>query len=294
MAFQLSDSPERSAAKSAWPLYADILYADIQGQGPPLLCLHGHPGSARCMGVFTEPLSRSFRTIAPDLRGYGRSRTRQSFGMADHLLDLEALLEHHRIDEFCLLGWSLGGILALELALRHPERVKGIILVATSAHPWGDHPATDWTDDVWTGLAGLCNGLSPGAQWHIELLGKRSLFRYLIQQHTPQTYRYLADCALPAYLQTSRWANQALSQALRARYNRLDALASITAPSLMLIGNGDRHIAPASSLETAKRLTHCEVRRYENVAHLFPWEIPQTVVADIEQWLVAQNLGCKP
>lgn len=280
-----SVSPNHSGHQGARPLVTTV-----RGEGLPLLCLHGHPGSGHCMGVFTEPLSRRFCTIAPDLRGYGRSPAHGPFAMADHLLDLEALLERRAVDEFCLLGWSLGGILALELALRHPQRVKGLILVATSAHPWGDHPATGWTDDLLTGLAGLCNGLSPGARWHIEALGKRSLFRYLVQRHTPETYRYLADCALPAYLQTSRWANRALNQALRSRYNRLEALGGIAAPCLMLVGQGDRHITAASSLETAERLPHCQIQQYAGVAHLFPWEIPQQVIGDIEQWLEVQGL----
>ncbi|MEO0319864.1 MAG: alpha/beta fold hydrolase, partial [Pseudomonadota bacterium] len=50
------------------------LAIERRGTGPPLLCLHGHPGTGRCMSVFTDVLSRDFTTIAPDLRGYGRSR----------------------------------------------------------------------------------------------------------------------------------------------------------------------------------------------------------------------------
>ncbi|MEM1311574.1 MAG: alpha/beta fold hydrolase, partial [Cyanobacteria bacterium P01_H01_bin.153] len=51
------------------------LQVEKQGAGYPILCLHGHPGSGRCMNVFTEHLSQRFTTIAPDLRGYGDSRT---------------------------------------------------------------------------------------------------------------------------------------------------------------------------------------------------------------------------
>ncbi len=257
---------------------------------PTLLCLHGHPGSGDCMTVFTEVLSSRFRTLAPDLRGYGSSKAPGPFAMEDHLTDLEALLEHEQVEDFYLLGWSLGGILAMELALRdarsnRPNRIKGIILIATAACPRSNHPATGWTEDLLTGMAGLINAASPGAQWNIDLFGKRSLFRYLVQQQTPATYHYLAQYALPAYLQTSRWANKALGDALKSHYNRLEDLPAIACPCLMLVGEKDCHITARSSLETAQHLPHCQSKVYSDVAHLFPWEIPQQVVADIEQWL---------
>ncbi len=245
------------------------------------------------MDVFTERLSQRFTTVSPDLRGYGQSKARAPFAMTDHLSDLEALLEAHGIDEFMILGWSLGGILAMELAMRHPSRVKGLILVATSAHPWGDHPRTGWIDDVLTGITSLINLVVPGWQWNIERLGKRSLLRYLIQKHTPDTYRYLARYAVPAFLQTSRFANRALGDALRSRYNRLGDLEQIDCPSLLLAGACDRHITAASSLETADSLKDCESKVYEKTAHLFPWEIPNAVLLDIEDWLDATGLTPK-
>ncbi len=242
------------------------------------------------MEIFTDALQTQFKTYAPDLRGYGRSKAPGPFTMTDHLGDLEALLDRHHIQDFMLLGWSLGGILALELALRHPDRVKGLILVATSAEPWGDHPRTDWTDDVLTGFASLINWAIPGWSWNIETLGKRSLLRYLVQQHTPDTYRYLAQYAVPAFLQTSGQANRALQEALRSRYSCLADLGKIQCPGLMLVGEGDRHIAPASSLATAQALPQCQSKVYRNVAHLFPWEIPAIVTQDLQTWLAENQL----
>jgi pimeloyl-ACP methyl ester carboxylesterase len=257
----------------------------VQGSGFPILCLHGHPGSGQSLSVFTQTLSQRFLTIAPDLRGYGNSKISQPFTMADHLADLETLLDAYQISRCLILGWSLGGILAMELALKLPERVSGLLLIATAANPRGSHPAISWQDNLHTGIASILNRFKPGWQWNIDTFGQRSLYRYLLRQHTSTAYQYLADEAMLAYLQTSRFATQALTAALRTGYNRLADLEKIQCPCLMLVGAEDRHITPESSLETARHLPNCEYYVYPNTAHLLPWEIPGQIRQDIDRWL---------
>ncbi|HBB35513.1 MAG TPA: alpha/beta hydrolase [Cyanobacteria bacterium UBA9273] len=257
----------------------------IQGTGYPILCLHGHPGSGQALSVFTQHLSERFQTLAPDLRGYGRSPALGDFQMSDHLSDLENLLNKFHIDRCLVLGWSLGGILAMELALKFPERVSGLILIATAARPRGSHPPIVWQDNLYTGIASILNRLQPGWQWNIETFGKRSLYRYLIQQHTPTTYQYLASDAMSAYLQTTSNASRALNQALKLGYDRLADLKQIKCPCLVLAGAEDRHITAASSRETAQHLHDCQWQCYPHTAHLFPWEIPDRVLSDIDRWI---------
>jgi len=288
--FVTSDKQRRDAACIA---EGDGLDACAIANAFPVLCIHGHPGNGRAMRVFTMPLTDlGFATYAPDLRGYGQSRTRYPFEMTSHLDDLEELLAAHEIKECLILGWSLGGILAMELALRRPDVVKGIILVGTAARPRGAHPPISLWDNVVTGVAGALNwaanwalpSVEPVGRW-VRSLGKKSLFRYLIQQHTPTAYRYLAQQGAPALIQMSRHADAALSSAIRAGYNRLPDIKTLEVPALMLCGECDRHITADASLETAKALSNCETRCYPNTAHLFPWEIPDVVNADIKTWL---------
>jgi len=268
-------------------LHTEVLGPDT---GYPVLCLHGHPGSGRAMEVFAAPLAAmGFRTYAPDLRGYGRSRTKYPFEMTRHLDDLEELLAQHRVERCLVVGWSLGGILAMELALRRPEVVQGMVLVGTAARPRGSHPPISLMDNVMTGLAGLLNWVRPGNRCAIAL-GKKSLFRYLICNHTPEAYGYLAAEGAPAVIKMSRHADAALSRAIRAGYNRVPNLRELTMPSLMLCGECDRHITADSSLETARALSNCKVHCYSNTAHLFPWEIPAQMNEDIRSWLTSSNV----
>jgi pimeloyl-ACP methyl ester carboxylesterase len=257
----------------------------IQGQGFPILCLHGHPGSGSSLSVFSDRLSKRFQTFAPDLRGYGKSRYTQNFEMRDHLLDLENLLDRYQIKKCLILGWSLGGILAMELALRLPERVTGLILIATAAKPRSNHPPVTWQENLYTGVAALLSCIKHDLQWNIDIFGKRSLFQYLIRQHTPTTYGYIAKYAVPAYLQTSSTATRALYTAIRSGYNRLTDLEQIKCPSLVLAGAQDCHITANSSLETSQFLNNSQWQCYSDTAHLFPWEIPDQVLNDIELWL---------
>lgn len=267
------------------------LNTEIKGQGFPILCLHGHPGSSQSMSVFTNYLSQTYKTIAPDLRGYGKSRYSKSFQMQNHVKDLTALLDKHHVDKCLLLGWSLGGIMAMELALAMPNRFSGIILIATAAHPLSDHPKPTWQDQLFTGIGGIINYLKPGWQWNIDTFCKRSLFRYLINTHTAESYSYIAKEAVPAYFQTSKVAEKALFQAIRQGYNRLDDLHQINVPCLMLSGECDRHITAYASQKTTQYLPNCEYKNYPSVAHLFPWEIPDIVLQDIQEWLNRQDFN---
>lgn len=265
------------------------LNVEIQGEGYPILCLHGHPGSARSLSVFSRHLSQRFQTLAPDLRGYGKSRPQGNFEMGDHLKDLQNLLDSRNIDNCLLLGWSLGGILALELALSHPQRFSGLILIASAARPWSNHPPVTWQDLFYTGVAGVLNALKPGWQWNIETFGKRSLFRYLLHRQTPLAYQHLATEGVPAFLQTSAAAHRALARSLQKGYDRLGDLHKLEMPCLVMAGSEDRHITIDSSRETAERLQDCHWQPYPNTAHLFPWEIPDRVLQDIDAWLIDRH-----
>lgn len=103
------------------------------GTGRPVLLLHGVSNSGRAWGPQIAPLVEAgYRVIVPDHAGHGASsKLTASFGVAALADDIEALLAHLDIRSVDLVGLSLGGMIALELALRHPERI-GRLVVANS------------------------------------------------------------------------------------------------------------------------------------------------------------------
>ena len=237
------------------------------------------------MTVFTEVLSETLWTVVPDLRGYGQSPAREPFTMEQHLQDLERLLDRLEIDRCLVLGWSLGGILALELALKMPKRITGFILVAASAHPVSTVPAPTALELLNTLIATGLNGLFPGWRWNRETFGRQSVLKHLITRHTAEVYRFLASSGIRAVLKTSPYAHQALTAAIKQGYDRRSDLEAIQQPCLLLSGANDQHILSQSTQESAQLLLHSESICYPDVSHLFPWEISNHINQDIQDWI---------
>ncbi|MFC3069778.1 alpha/beta fold hydrolase [Phenylobacterium soli] len=110
------------------------IYWERAGAGPPLLFISGTGGDLRVKpNVFDGPLPRSFDMLAYDQRGLGRSgKPDTAYSMADYADDAAALMGEIGWDEALVIGVSFGGMVAQELVLRHPARVKRLVLACTS------------------------------------------------------------------------------------------------------------------------------------------------------------------
>src|SRR5512144_2870392 len=110
------------------------LYIERAGSGPPLLFISGTGGDLRVKpNVFDGPLAKAFDVLAYDQRGLGRSeKPDRTYTMADYADDAAALMASQGWDRAPVVGVSFGGMVAQELALRHPARVSRLVLACTS------------------------------------------------------------------------------------------------------------------------------------------------------------------
>jgi len=111
------------------------LYVETAGTGPALLLLHGFTGSAATWAPAVDRLASSYRTVAVDLLGHGRSDApvdAHRYAFAQTTRDLVMLLDALGIAQAGVIGYSMGGRLALSLAVLAPERVSVLILESTS------------------------------------------------------------------------------------------------------------------------------------------------------------------
>ncbi|WP_431918074.1 alpha/beta fold hydrolase [Micromonospora wenchangensis] len=117
------------------------LWYEEHGDGPPLVLLHGGYGAAETFAPILPALARRRRVIAVDLQGHGRTadvdRPLRYESMAD---DVAALLRHLDLPGAQLLGYSLGGGVALRTAIQHPDLVRRLVLVSTPFRRRGWYP----------------------------------------------------------------------------------------------------------------------------------------------------------
>lgn len=105
----------------------------------PIVLVHGNASSARFYEQLLARLGTTYYAIAPDMRGYGASEAKPldaTRGLRDFSDDLAALVAAIGLTEFHLIGWSLGGNIAMQFTIDHPELVKTLLLEATGS-PFG-------------------------------------------------------------------------------------------------------------------------------------------------------------
>lgn len=127
--------PKRAAATVAGHR---LSFLDFGGPGRPLLALHGHFAEGRTFTRLAAELGDSWRLIAPDQRGHGRSDSPSDYSRSGYVEDAAALLAHLGIGAAVVLGHSLGGVNAYQLAARFPGLVDALIVEDIGAEVDGD------------------------------------------------------------------------------------------------------------------------------------------------------------
>jgi pimeloyl-ACP methyl ester carboxylesterase len=116
------------------------LYYEDQGAGEPLVLLHGGLGSGEMFAAVAPALAAERRVLLVDLQGHGRTADADRPFSVESMADDVAGLIEHLGGSADVLGYSLGGEVALRLAIQHPERVRNLVLVSIAFKRSGSHP----------------------------------------------------------------------------------------------------------------------------------------------------------
>ncbi|WP_420617722.1 alpha/beta fold hydrolase [Candidatus Poriferisocius sp.] len=246
------------------------------GEGDVVLFLHGLGGSRMAWEPQIEALSHGWRCVAWDMPGYGASAPISPLAfeaIADAIAELLDILD---VESAHLCGLSFGGHHALHTALRHPNRVKSLVLADTSAAFGGD--GTD--PDEWRRLrtAPLDAGLEL-ADIADEVIASIAApgFRGLERDRTAS-----AMARIPA-------AGFQAACGLITTHDLRHRLDEITAPTLVVVGELDEETPPAYAAEIAEGIAGSRLEVILGAGHLSPTEAP-----DVFNQLVGEFLGSLP
>jgi pimeloyl-ACP methyl ester carboxylesterase len=125
--------------------YADVnginLYYETHGGGKPLVLLHGGLGSGEMFGPVLPLLAERHQVIAVDLQGHGRTADiDRPIDVRLMAGDIAALMEHLRLDTADLVGYSLGGGVALQTAAKYPAKIRRLVMVSANLRPDAIYP----------------------------------------------------------------------------------------------------------------------------------------------------------
>lgn len=250
------------------------LYFDDQGEGTPILLGHSFLCSGEMWRHQASVLSRRARAINMDYRGHGRSdHAPAPFTIEDLADDGIAILDGLNIDKAIWAGLSIGGMVSMEAAVRHPDRVMGLMLFNTHA-----------------GVDPFVNRINLRAMgWGSTLLGLRP-FSSAIARSMFSPATCAGNKALVKKWKAVFAGNHGPSArfGLNALLNRravIQDLPGVTVPALVVTGDEDRGVAPRFSRDIAAALPDSELLEIPQAGHLTALEAPEAVTAAMLTWL---------
>ncbi len=247
-----------------------VSYA-VEGHGEPLVMIMGFSAGRAGWTAQVPFFKKHYQVVTFDNRGVGKSDKPpgpySTKMMAD---DTVRLMDHLGIEKAHIMGASMGGMIAQELAINYPERVHKLVLACTYACQDGASGDTPQQAK----LATLPPEKVTGAM--IGLALNRPIYRY--------TFGLIG--MLQARLM-GRSARQGIAGQMEAcrTHDTLERLGRITAPTLVIVGTADRIIAPVSSEIIAGRVPGSRLVKIEGGSHSFPMEMKKRFNAKVLEFL---------
>jgi len=218
------------------------------------------------------------QTVAVDFRGHGASAECgvARYGIDDLVGDVLAVLDHEGIGRAAIAGVSLGASVALELALAHPDRVDGLILMGVDAEPDGGFPAV--RNALFCRLVGLV-----GMRWFVLSGVIATIFGawFRAEGHERFAAWRARVAAMPPAL-----ARRAM-EAWTGRRSRLGALSSLRMPAQVVVGDEDVSCPLPCGQKVQRALPGATLVRFAHAGHTMPAERPAEVAAALVAFLLA-------
>jgi pimeloyl-ACP methyl ester carboxylesterase len=207
--------------------YADVnglhMYYEIHGTntGTPLVVLHGAYMSIDTMGAILPRLAETRQVIAVELQGHGRTndvadRPLSYEQMAD---DVAALMQSIGVQNADVFGYSMGGSTALQLAIRHPEKVRKLVVISAT------YTSEGWHSDLHEMIKTITPEMFAGSPMETD---------YLRLAPNPANWATLVNKLVALDLEVQNWSDEAMQ--------------SIAAPALLIIGDSDA-VQPEHTVE---------------------------------------------
>jgi pimeloyl-ACP methyl ester carboxylesterase len=230
------------------------MYYATYGAGDPVLLIHGGLGNADIWANQVADLMQDHLVIVADSRGHGRSsRTEEPFGYDLMASDYLALLDFLKIDKVDLVGWSDGGIIGLDIAMTHPERLDHLFAHAANITTDGVDP-TVGDDPVFMGIY---------ATWMGEEYAKLS--------PTPDQFDAFIAQISEMWASQPNWTD--------------DQVAAITVPTAVVVGDHDEAILPAHTEKIAALIPGAKLVILPEASHFAMLQAPAEYTAAIRAFI---------
>jgi len=240
-----------------------------QGQGTPLVLVHGYPLDRTTWNEMLPLLENDFDLIVPDLRGFGESDLVEGpYTISDMASDIAGLLDTLNIEKAILVGHSMGGYVVLAFARMYPQRVSGLGLVSSQAladSPERKKGRYESADVV------MKTGIGPVSESFPALLSS--------DQRVQAFVRDLIAKQRPA----------GLAEALKAMAERDDSssiLSGFEIPVAIVHGDADRLIPIQRAQEIKDAISHAALLELPKVGHMPAMEAPEAVASALKKLVI--------
>jgi 3-oxoadipate enol-lactonase len=246
---------------------------ELLGDGPPVLLIQGLGYGGRGWGPVLEPLAEDFTVAAFDNRGFGASDVPPGpYSVPELAEDARSVLDAAGFDRAHVIGASLGGMIAQELALAHPERVDKLVLACTTPGGASAFPMPAQTAKLMLEAAALPPDVA--LRRFVENALGEGKSEELVQRVV--AYR----TANPPDL--GGWQSQATAG---ATHDALDRIGSIEAPTLVVHGTEDAVVDPRNAHVLEERILDVRVELLPGCGHLLFWEEPNRFAQFVKEFL---------